>query len=68
MDLTKLETVSLDNLGGGAAVEKFNDELVEVLRNIQDPNTSPTAMREIKLTVSLKPAEDRASARELYGY
>lgn len=62
MDLTKVDTVSLDNLGGGAAVEKFNDELVEVLRNIQDPNTSPTATREIKLTVSLKPAEDRASA------
>jgi hypothetical protein len=61
-ELTKIDTVSLDNLGGGAAVEKFNDELAEVLRNIQDPNTSSTAVREIKLTVSLKPAEDRASA------
>jgi len=31
MDLTKLETVSLGNLGGGAAIEKFNDELVRSL-------------------------------------
>ena len=45
MDLTRGETVSLSNLGGGAAVEKFNDELVEVLRNIQDPNTSPTTAK-----------------------
>lgn len=65
MDLTKGVTVSLDNLGGGAAVEKFNDELAEVLRNIQDPNTNPTTVRDIKLTVSLKPTEDRASAAVL---
>jgi hypothetical protein len=65
MDLTKGETVSLDNIGGGAAVEKFNDALVEVLRNIQDPNTAPNAAREIKLTVTFKPAEDRGSAAVL---
>lgn len=51
--------VSLDTLGGGAAVEMFNDELSKVLENILDPNTKATATRSVTLTVTIKPDEDR---------
>lgn len=54
--------VSLDTLGQGAAVEKFQDELNRVLENILDPNTRPTAKRSVVLTVTFKPDEDRSFA------
>lgn len=41
--------VSLDTLGGGAAVERFNYELSRVLENILDLNTNPTAGRQVQL-------------------
>ena len=49
------EKISLANLGGGAAVEKFDVELQKVLDNISDPNTIINAVRKVTLTVSLKP-------------
>jgi hypothetical protein len=50
--------VTLKTLGGGAAVEKFEDVLRQVLDNILDPNTT-LATRKITLTVSFKPDETR---------
>ena len=47
------EIVSLENLGRGAALEKFQDEWNKVVRNIVDPNTT-------MLKVSLKPDDDRS--------
>lgn len=51
--------VSLDTLGGGTAVERFQYELMRVLENIIDLNTNPTATRQVQLTVKIKPNEDR---------
>ncbi len=51
--------VDITNLGRGAAVELFNDELNRVLANILDPNTDPKAIRSLTLTVKFKPSEDR---------
>lgn len=56
------ETVTLQNLGGGAAAEQFNHELNRVLENILDPNTRATAPREITLKVKIKPDDDRELA------
>lgn len=56
------QTVSLDTLGQGAAIEKFHDELTKVLENILDPNTKPTAKRGVILRVIFKPDEDRSFA------
>ena len=56
---TKDETVTLANLGGGAALELFNAELEKVLENITDPNTDPKAVRSITLKVTIKPDETR---------
>lgn len=52
------EDVSLSNLLGGGVVERFDDELKAVLRNILDPNTTLSA-REITLKVKIKPDKDR---------
>lgn len=54
--------VSLPSLGGGVCVERFDDAMIEVLRNILDPNTDPEAVREIRLTVKIKPTESRSMA------
>ena len=53
------QIVSLDTLGSGAAMEMFQDELQRVLDNITDVNTDPKAVREVKLTVKIKPDEGR---------
>ncbi len=52
------ELVSLTNLGGGACVEKFDDELRKVVENILDPNTTLKA-RKIVLEVTFTPNETR---------
>lgn len=52
--------ITLANIGGGAAVEKFSDELRKVVANIMDPNTPASAKREITIKVSIKPSVDRA--------
>jgi len=54
--------ITLTNLGGGAAVERFNYELNRVLQNIHDPNTPAQAVRTITLTVKLTPDETREIA------
>jgi hypothetical protein len=54
--------ISLDTLNQGAAVERFNLALQEVLDNIQDPNTNPKAARAVTLKCTFKPDEDRGLA------
>lgn len=53
------EQVGLVSLMGGLAVERFDDEFAKVLANIVDPNTPPTAKREITLKLSFKPDKGR---------
>lgn len=66
-DETTQKFVSLETLGGGAhgrisaAVELFNLEFQRVLDNCLDPNTKPTAKRQVVLTVKLTPDDDRES-------
>ncbi|HEY9734904.1 MAG TPA: hypothetical protein V6D06_01435 [Trichocoleus sp.] len=51
--------ISLENLCRGAAIERFNEELQKVLRNIVDPNTPARAKRCITLKVVIAPSEER---------
>lgn len=60
--VTEEDLVSLDTLAGGAAVERFNDELAKVFANILDPNT-PAGARNVVLTVTIKPKSDSARNR-----
>lgn len=58
--VTETEPLSFQNIGCGAAEEKFNAELARVLANIQDPNTSWKAKRKIVMEITFEPrAEDR---------
>lgn len=60
---TQLENISLANLGGGAAVEMFENSFKQVLENINDPNTNFKTARKLTLEVELKPlSENRDSA------
>lgn len=61
-NVTLGEPLSFDNLGAGAAEERFEDALKKVLANILDPNTRPQTAREIILRVKIKPSEDRTDA------
>lgn len=54
---------SLDDLMGGAALERFRKSLDEALRNIQDQNTDPKKTRKVTLTLTIKPDKDRKSAK-----
>ncbi len=54
------DQVSLTTIKGGAAVEKFDYALSQVLENIDDPNTDSDAVRSIALVVKMKPSPDRA--------
>jgi len=58
--MSKANQITLANLGGGAAVEKFEDELRAVLENILDPNTEATCKREVSLKITFKPDKDRS--------
>lgn len=53
------EQMSLINIKGGVAVELFDFEFQNVLKNIIDPNTNAEAVREITLKVKIKPDKER---------
>ena len=53
---------SLDQLMDGGVKERFNNALAKVWDNVYDPNTNPTAVREITMKVKIKPSERRDAA------
>jgi hypothetical protein len=53
------ESVTLETLGQGAALERFNLALQDVLDNIQDVNTDPKKARTVTLKATIKPSADR---------
>jgi len=57
------ETLSLENICGGAAGERFEREVVELLKNICDPNTPADQKRSITLEFQFEPFEDRSGAK-----
>ncbi len=61
-EITLGEPLSFENLGCGAAEEKFEVALREALANILDPNTSAKTPREVVLKVKIKPSEERNDA------
>ena len=57
-----MSEITLTNLGGGAAVEKFQEEFEKVVKNVLDPNTDPKAKREVVLKVIVQPNAERSWA------
>lgn len=52
--------VTLDSLNSGALNDLFTAEFDKVLQNISDPNTKPDAVREITMSVKIKPDKTRS--------
>lgn len=65
MITNELSVLTLENLGHGAAAEKFAEALSKVIENICDPNTDYKARRAITIQVSFIPSEQRNSAKVL---
>lgn len=59
--MEKNEMLSLENIGRGAAIEKFQDSLERVIENIVNPNTQPDKARKITLEVTFKPGKNDRS-------
>jgi hypothetical protein len=59
MERTDPRVVTLGGMRGGAVEELFQQELLRVLQNIDDPNTAAKAKREIVLKFKLSASEDR---------
>lgn len=56
---TAQENLSLRNIKEGAAIERFDMAIREIMTNINDLNTDATATREINLKMHFKPTDDR---------
>ncbi len=60
------DSLTLEGLGNGGALEMFQASLQRALDNIQDPNTEPDATRKITLTVEIKPTKNRLGGQLKY--
>ena len=61
MGMDRLQHVTLGSLAAGATGERWEHTLIDIIKNIRDPNTEPTAKRKIVLTLTIQPHEDRES-------
>ena len=59
----KFNEMTLANLGEGAAVERFQEELTKVIENILDPNTEAETKRAVVMKVTIKPDKGRVHGR-----
>lgn len=51
--------IRLDTIAGGAAMDRFDEELSKVLGNIADPNTNPEKIRSITIKITMRPNKVR---------
>lgn len=64
---TNEEELSLSNVRGGAIDEAFRFRVMEILKNIKDPNTTDEK-REINLKITLTPDADRQFVKIDYAF
>lgn len=55
----QIKSITMETLGGGALIERLNDELETIIENIKDVNREASATRELKLSVKIYPGDDR---------
>lgn len=51
--------INIEKLAGGAFSEKFNEALMQVAENIQNPNTEATTKRGITISIKFTPNKNR---------
>lgn len=54
-----MKHINLETFANGAFSAQVNRAMEEVTKNIQDPNTEPSAARKITVTISFKPNVER---------
>ncbi len=54
-----MKHINLETFANGAFSAQVNRAMEEVTKNIQDPNTEPSATRKITVTISFKPNVER---------
>ena len=59
MPKPKIETVDLATIAMGAATERANEAIAEVIHNILDPNNPAEATREVTVKIAFKPTKGR---------
>lgn len=57
-----LDKVTLKALAAGAAGERFDHVMEDIIKNIRDVNTDAKAPRKISLEITVRPNEDREHA------
>lgn len=55
-----MKHINLETFANGAFTAQVNRAMEEVTKNIQDPNTEPSATRKITVTIGFKPNQDRS--------
>jgi hypothetical protein len=55
----QLKKIDMAAMAGGGLLERMNDELQVVLKNINDINTKPEAVRKLVATIEFKPDKER---------
>ena len=55
----KIATIKIDEIGRGAVKELFSSKVRDIVDNILNENTKPTADREITIKVLFRPTKDR---------
>jgi hypothetical protein len=53
--MNEFEKVDLETIANGQMMIRFQESLEKVLKNIMDTDMHPTMVREIKMTLKLKP-------------
>ena len=48
--------ISMDDMCGGALLQRFNMEMAKIGRNIMDPNTDPRKPRKLTISLTFKAA------------
>lgn len=61
----EVDRMTLSNVGSGAAEEKFQQELANVINNILDPNTDWDVKRQVVVKLTFIPGEARNVAAVL---
>jgi len=64
--MADVKQLSLANIGNGAAVALFDEQLQKVLDNIKDLDTPAEAVREVAIVVKIKPNINRNMADIAY--
>lgn len=64
MSAEEYSEINIQNINDGALNEMFSTELTKILKNIDDPNTEATDVREIQFKITFKP-DDKREASEV---